>query len=151
MAAHKVYGTGIPRLFLAGLTSLGLLGGLAGLGLSSPLTAAQAKELTLYTARHYSSDDALYAAFTRQTGIKVNVISAGDQPLIERLKSEGPASPADVLLLADAARLWAAEQDGLFQAHGSRQLEKAIPADLRTQNWLDSRHGPEYSLLTPSA
>ena len=87
MAKHKLYSTGIPRLFLAGLTSLGLLGSLAGLGLSSPLTAAQAKELTLYTARHYSSDDALYAAFTRQTGIKVNVISAGDQPLIERLKS----------------------------------------------------------------
>ena len=79
MAKHKLYSTGIPRLFLAGLTSLGLLGSLAGLGLSSPLTAAQAKELTLYTARHYSSDDALYAAFTRQTGIKIGRASCRER------------------------------------------------------------------------
>ena len=150
MAGHKVYGAGIPRLFLAGLTSLGLLAGFTGLGLLSPLAAAQAKELTLYTARHYSSDDALYAAFTRQTGITVNVISAGDQPLIERLKSEGPASPADVLLLADAARLWAAEQDGLFQAHGSKQLEKAIPADLRTENWVGLTTRARVLIIDPN-
>lgn len=136
MTRHSVQRAGLRRSLLNSLTSMGLLGSLAFSGLLSPPVLAQAKELTLYTARHYSSDDQLYAAFTQQTGIKVNVISAGDQPLIERLKSEGPASPADVLLLADAARLWAAEQDGLFQAHGSQRLEAAIPADLRTSNWV---------------
>ena len=136
MTRHKVDHASLRRSLLGGLTSLGLFASLVFSSLISPLALAQAKELTLYTARHYSSDEALHAAFTQQTGIKVNVISAGDQPLIERLKSEGPASPADVLLLADAARLWAAEQDGLFQPHGSQRLEAAIPADLRTSSWV---------------
>lgn len=136
MKQRKAAAAGLRRSLFAGLTSLGLLGGLFASGLLSQPVLAQSKELTLYTARHYSSDDALYATFTKKTGIKINVISAGDQPLIERLKSEGPASPADVLLLADAARLWAAEQDGLFQAHNSKVLEAAIPADLRTTNWV---------------
>ena len=136
MTNSKGFSQATRRHFLAGAASLGLTSFLIFLGLASPLATAKAKELTLYTARHYSSDDALYAEFTRKTGIKVNVVSAGDQPLIERLKSEGPASPADVLLLADAARLWAADQEGLFQPLGSNALEKAIPSDLRTTNWV---------------
>jgi iron(III) transport system substrate-binding protein len=136
MTNSKGFSQSTRRHFLAGVASLSLTSCLVFLGLASPLATAKAKELTLYTARHYSSDDALYAEFTRKTGIRVNVISAGDQPLIERLKSEGPASPADVLLLADAARLWAADQEGLFQPLGSKALEKAIPSDLRTTNWV---------------
>ncbi len=136
MKQPKAPAAGLRRSLFAGLSSLGLLGGLFASGLLSQPALAQSKELTLYTARHYGSDEALYANFTKKTGIKINVISAGDQPLIERLKSEGPASPADVLLLADAARLWAAEQDGLFQAHNSKVLEAAIPADLRTTSWV---------------
>ncbi|MEY4014034.1 MAG: hypothetical protein RLZZ290_898 [Pseudomonadota bacterium] len=106
------------------------------LSMIGPTTSVHANErvLNLYTARHYSSDDALYAAFTKQTGIKVNVVSAGDEPLLERLRSEGKASPADVLLLADASRLERAAQEGLFAPVQSKLLEQAIPASLRNQN-----------------
>ena len=87
--------------------------------------------LNLYSARHYQSDDALYAEFTRQTGIKITQIQASDEALLERLRSEGKASPADVILLADAARLWKAQIEGLFQPAESAQLTKVIPANLR--------------------
>jgi iron(III) transport system substrate-binding protein len=53
------------------------------------------------------------------------------------LKSEGAASPADVLLIVDAARLWQAEQLALFQPVKSAVLEERIPAKYRdpTGNW----------------
>src|SRR6266545_3305130 len=72
--------------------------------------AAEEPVLNLYSARHYQTDEALYDNFTKATGIKINRIEAGDEQLVERLKGEGAASPADVLLIVDAARLWQAEQ-----------------------------------------
>ncbi|HQY47278.1 MAG TPA: Fe(3+) ABC transporter substrate-binding protein, partial [Usitatibacteraceae bacterium] len=48
---------------------------------------AQEKVLNLYSSRHYQTDDALYANFTRQTGIKVNRIEANEDALLERLKN----------------------------------------------------------------
>lgn len=93
--------------------------------------AAQAQELNLYSARHYSTDEALYADFTKATGIKINRVDADDAGIIARLKAEGSASPADVILLVDAARLWRGEQDGLFLPVRSKLLEDAIPTSLR--------------------
>ncbi len=95
---------------------------------------AQSKVLNLYSARHYQSDDLLYAEFTRQTGIKVNQIQAGDEALLERLRSEGKASPADVILLVDAARLWKAQTEGLFQPAKSAALSKALPAKMQADD-----------------
>jgi iron(III) transport system substrate-binding protein len=101
-------------------------------GLLFPLfAAAQEKVLNLYSARHYQTDEALYTAFTQQTGIRINRVDADDAGLLARLKTEGSASPADVILLVDAARLWRAEIDGLFQPVKSAVLEKRIPATLR--------------------
>jgi iron(III) transport system substrate-binding protein len=99
--------------------------------------AADEPVLNLYSARHYQTDEALYDNFTKATGIKINRIEAGDEQLVERLKSEGAASPADVLLIVDAARLWQAEQLGLFQPVKSAVLEERIPAKYRDPagNW----------------
>lgn len=117
------------------LIGLSLLAALIATGLHQP-NALAAGSLNLYTARHYSSDEALYAKFTKATGIQVNVVSAGDEALLQRIKSEGAASPGDVLLLADASRLVSAEQDGLFQPTASDLLTKAIPNSLRSgQLW----------------
>jgi iron(III) transport system substrate-binding protein len=91
----------------------------------------QEKVLNLYTSRHYQTDEALYTNFTRATGIKVNRIEAGEDPLIERMKQEGARSPADVLMTVDAGRLWRAEQAGLFQPVTSKVLEERVPAALR--------------------
>ncbi|HVE52228.1 MAG TPA: extracellular solute-binding protein [Ramlibacter sp.] len=95
--------------------------------------AAQEQVLNLYSARHYSTDEALYANFTKATGIKINRVDADDAGILARLKAEGSASPADVILLVDAARLYRGEQDGLFKPVKSAALETAIPAQYRAE------------------
>jgi iron(III) transport system substrate-binding protein len=112
--------------------------GSSGLVLSAilalPLQAQEAKELNLYSARHYQTDEALYSDFTKKTGIKINRIEADDNALAERLKSEGSNSPADVILMVDAARLWRAQIDGFFKPIQSKYLEGRIPVNLRSQS-----------------
>jgi iron(III) transport system substrate-binding protein len=103
-----------------------LLGGVAALP-----AWAQDKVLNLYSARHYQTDEALYSNFTKATGIRINRIEAGDEALLERLSNEGANSPADVVLLVDAARLAKAQQMGLFQPVNSPVLAERIPAQLR--------------------
>ncbi len=87
--------------------------------------------VNLYTHRHYDVDQQLYDKFFEKTGIKVNVVKAKSDELIERLKSEGSASPADVLMTVDAGRLGRAVDLGLLKPISSEKLEKAIPAHLR--------------------
>ncbi len=99
-----------------------------------PAALAQTNILNLYSSRHYQTDEALYANFIKQAGIKLNRIEAGEDPLIERLRNEGAASPADVLVTVDAGRLWRAEQLGLFQAIESKTLQSRLPANLRAAN-----------------
>ncbi|HEY1104247.1 MAG TPA: extracellular solute-binding protein [Burkholderiaceae bacterium] len=97
-----------------------------------PLGAlAQEQVLNLYSARHYATDEALYNDFTKATGIRINRVDADDAGILARLKAEGAASPADVILLVDANRLWRGEADGLFAPVKSAVLENAIPANLR--------------------
>jgi iron(III) transport system substrate-binding protein len=98
-----------------------------------PARQAQAQEavLNLYSARHYPTDEALYSGFTKATGIRIQRVDADDAGILARLKSEGSASPADVILLVDASRLWRAEVDGLFRPVKSKALEGTIPEQLR--------------------
>lgn len=90
--------------------------------------------VNLYSARHYDTDNAIYEAFTKKTGIKVNLVEADADKLIERIKSEGANSPADVLITVDAGRLWRAQDAGLFQPVDSAVLKSAIPENLRSPN-----------------
>ncbi len=105
------------------------------LATASFLTSVQAQSsvLNIYSARHYPTDEALYADFTKSTGIKINRVDSDDAGILTRLKAEGAASPADVILLVDAARLWRAEVDGLFLPVKSKLLEAAIPENLRAK------------------
>ena len=109
------------------------------LGCAAATVGAQAQEkiVNLYSARHYSTDEALYSNFTKATGIKINRVDADDAGILARLKAEGAASPADVILLVDAARLHKGEAEGLFQPIKSKLLEDAIPAQLRAKPTAD--------------
>lgn len=97
--------------------------------------SAEEKVLNLYSARHYQTDEALYADFTRQTGIAINRIEAKEDELLERIRNEGAASPADVFITVDAARLAKADELGLFAPVKSKLLEQRIPAHLRSDAW----------------
>ena len=99
---------------------------------STGFALAQEQVVNLYSARHYSTDEALYTGFTKATGIKINRVDADDAGILARLKAEGSASPADVILLVDAARLYKGETDGLFQPIQSKVLNEAIPAHMRS-------------------
>ena len=95
---------------------------------------AQELVLNLYSARHYQTDEALYSNFTKATGIKINRVDSDDAGILARLKAEGSASPADVILLVDASRLGKADSDGLFRPIKSAALESAIPSTLRAKS-----------------
>lgn len=109
--------------------------GVAALVWTMPLMshAAETAEqvVNVYSARHYDSDQTLYDAFTKATGIKVNLVEAKAEGLVERLKAEGKTTPADVLITTDAGNLWRAEHEGLLQPLHDKVLEDAVPAPLR--------------------
>lgn len=108
------------------------------LGRTAPSRAqpAPGRAINLYSSRHYDSDDALYQSFVDRTGIQVQLVEAEADQLIERIKSEGANSPADVLMTVDAGRLWRAQQEDLFQPVQSSVLTAAVPANLRDPDGL---------------
>jgi iron(III) transport system substrate-binding protein len=134
-----------PFTMKSHLPAFGMLVAMA-LMLTQP--RAQEKVLNLYSARHYQTDEALYSNFTKQTGIKINRIEAGDEPLLERLRNEGKNSPADVLMLVDASRLWRAQIDGMFAPVKSKILESRVPEHLRGK---DDGKGSEWFAISTRA
>ncbi|CAN5880341.1 Fe(3+) ABC transporter substrate-binding protein [soil metagenome] len=102
----------------------------AFVALSMMFVAAQ-ETLNVYSARHYDTDVELFDTFSQETGIKVNLIEGDADELIERIRSEGVNSPADVLITTDAGRLWRAEEDGLLKSVDSAALTQAVPENLR--------------------
>lgn len=119
--------------FKAGLLAAAVSATLVG-AVQAQDKSNEEKVLNLYSARHYQGDERLYSDFTKQTGIKINRVELKDQPLLERLNSEGDKSPADVILLVDASRLYRAQQAGLFQPVESKTLNERIPAEFRAQD-----------------
>ena len=115
------------------LPALGRISLLAPLLVMAAACSPQEPTVTLgvYSGRHYNTDKQLYKQFTDQTGIGINLLEAKDKVLLQRLEAEGNNSPADVLVLADAARLVKASGMGLYQATNSSQLEADVPSNLR--------------------
>lgn len=87
--------------------------------------------VNVYSARHYDTDDELYERFTKETGIKVNLLEGRSDELIARLEQEGSRSPADVFITVDAGRLFRAEERDLFEPVRSELLEARVPDSLR--------------------
>jgi iron(III) transport system substrate-binding protein len=106
---------------------------------ASPIFATGAGEtesevVHVYSHRHYDADRQLYAQFTDETGIEVEVVEAGADELIQRLSAEGEGSPADILITVDAGRLWRAQDMGLLQPIESDNLTETVPEHLREEN-----------------
>jgi iron(III) transport system substrate-binding protein len=99
------------------------------LGASTP-ALAQSGEVNVYTYRESKLIQPLFDAFTKDTGIKVNVISASSG-LEQRIKTEGTNSPADVLLTVDIGRLEDAVRAGITQPIKSKVLDEIVPAQYR--------------------
>jgi len=96
-----------------------------------------AKEVNIYSSRHYESDTELYNKFTSKTGIKVNIISGKDNALHKRIVEEGKDCLGDLYFTADAGRLGAFELEGLFQKGiNSEFIKKNIPQNFRSNYWV---------------
>lgn len=91
----------------------------------------ESDEVNLYTSRHYETDQALYDAFTEETGIKVNVVEGKGDELMERLNQEGESTEADLFITADAGNLYQASQSDLLQPVESDVLNENIPEKFR--------------------
>jgi len=94
----------------------------------------QKQEITLYTHRHYDSDKVIFEKFEKETGIKINVVKASADELIQKLESEGKQTPADLLLTVDAGRLVRAKTKGLLQSVDSKVLDSTIPSYLKDED-----------------
>ena len=92
--------------------------------------AAAQSEVNVYTYRETKLIQPLFEAFTKDSGIKVNVISASSG-LEQRIKTEGENSPADVLLTVDIGRLEDAVRAGISQPIASPTLDKVVAPQYR--------------------
>ncbi|NOR51260.1 MAG: extracellular solute-binding protein, partial [Gammaproteobacteria bacterium] len=94
-------------------------------------SALLATEVNLYSARKEALIKPLLEQFTEKTGIRVNLVTGKADALLQRLKSEGRNSPADLLLTTDAGRLHRAKEAELLQPITSERPNRAIPNHYR--------------------
>jgi iron(III) transport system substrate-binding protein len=100
-----------------------------------PLTAqpamAQTNVVNVYSARHYGALEKVFTEFTKQSGITVRLSTGTSQALLERLRADGIATPADAFLVIDAGTAQIAAEENLLSAVDSETLNQAIPAEFR--------------------
>lgn len=89
------------------------------------------KVLTVYSERKEQLIKPVFDLYTKETGVKIEVLTDSAATLVQRLKGEGKKSPADILLTVDAGNLWNADKEGLFQPIDSKILAANVPAHLR--------------------
>lgn len=125
----------------AGMLAVLTLAGAVLSGCSAPATQTGSNSQTvnsqvvnIYSDRHYETDQELLDQFSKETGIKVNVIQGKSDELIERLAREGKDSQADLLITADVGRLHRAKEQGLLQPVSTETLSKNVPENLRDKD-----------------
>ena len=101
---------------------------------SNEVEENNSNEVNVYSKRHYQVDIKQYENFEKLTGIKVNVIKAGDDELLERLKNEGQNSPADLFVTVDAGKLQKGVDMGLFQKIQNEIIDSNVSDDLKDIN-----------------
>lgn len=99
-----------------------------------PPASTQNQVVNVFSERHYETDKQLFEVFTKETGIKVNVIEGKADELIERMATEGMDSQADLFITADVGRLHRAKEKGLLQPTSSDIIVKNVPENLRDKD-----------------
>ena len=99
-----------------------------------PPASTQNQVVNVFSERHYETDKQLFEVFTKESGIKVNVIEGKADELIERLATEGIDTQADLFITADVGRLHRAKERGLLQSTSSDIIVKNVPENLRDKD-----------------
>lgn len=102
----------------------------ASLALTTLASPALAQEVNVYSHRQPELVQPLFDAFTKDTGIAVNVAFV-DKGLVERLQAEGTRSPADLVMTVDIARLEQVVAADVTQPVDDAALSAAVPAEFR--------------------
>lgn len=116
---------------MSNILKLGFMLSLMTLFVACGETSKSEEVVNVYTHRHYKADDKLFSEFTEKTGIKVNIVNASADELIQRLETEGQDSNADILITVDAGRLYRAQSKDLLQPVSSKILEANIAPEFR--------------------
>lgn len=90
--------------------------------------------VNIFTDRHYDTDQELYDSFTDETGIKINVVKAGSDEILERLALEGEDTEADIIITSDVGRLYRAQSKDLIKPIESNVINANVPKELREEN-----------------
>ena len=115
--------------FIRNNTPLPLTLACLSLTLAAALPLCANGTLNIYSHRHYGVDEQINSLFTERTGIEVRVVNADADQLIERLRSEGKNSPADVLITVDSSRMERARALGLLAKFDTASLHLPAPPD----------------------
>ncbi len=93
--------------------------------------------VVIYTERHYDTDQLIFDQFTKDTGITLNIVRASADELVARLLTEGENTPADVLIFADAGRLYRAMDASLLQPFEDDVMKSQVDEGLYddTYHW----------------
>ncbi|PSM51333.1 iron(III) ABC transporter, periplasmic iron-binding protein [Campylobacter blaseri] len=108
--------------------------------------------VNIYTSRHYDSDKIVYEMFTKETGIKVNVVQDKVDPLIKKLELEGKDTTADVFMTVGFGDLYKAKQEGLLQPISSKIVDENIPSNLmdKDKNWVGITYRARIVVYDPA-
>lgn len=99
--------------------------------------ATAAGELTLYSAQHAQTTKALVDGFTKETGIKVNVVPGDEATTVAKIEQEGDKSPADVVYTENSPWLAQLDQKGLLSKVDDTALNAVPKADSAASgNWV---------------
>ena len=92
------------------------------------------EELNLYSARQEVLMRPLIKLFEDEYKIKVNIVSAKANQLINRIVQEGEYTNADILLTTDVGRLHIAKEKNIFQKIDSTTLTNLVPSNYRDKD-----------------
>ena len=94
-------------------------------------SAANTKQLVIYTSRAEHLLKPLLDKYTATHGVKFRYMKGKAAALVQKLLTEGKNTQADLLITVDAGNLWFAAQNKLLVPLKSQVLEKAVPSHLR--------------------
>lgn len=123
-----------------------LLIALAATWLPFGMATSRAEEINLYSTREPKLIEPVIASFTATTGITVKLTYIEDN-LVKRMKAEGDASPADVLMTIGLDKTSQFAANGLSQPTASPLLDRAIPPQLRGREWISLSVRPRVVMV----
>jgi iron(III) transport system substrate-binding protein len=92
------------------------------------------EHINLYSARQEVLLKPLIEKFETKTNIKVNIIAAKANQLINRIIQEGEYTKADMLLTTDVGRLYIAKKKNIFQSVDTVKINKYIPKKFKDKD-----------------